>query len=129
MIRNAIAVEETTAPRSSCIRAELLATKFRIPPLRPSLVPRPDLFRRLDDGLRRGHRLTLVSAPAGAGKTTLLSAWLASLETRDLRREASSPKPVLHNDITSAAVQASSRGALRAAQAPKVAWLTLDRDD
>jgi ATP/maltotriose-dependent transcriptional regulator MalT len=29
--------------------------------------------KRLDEGLRLGHRMTLVSAPAGFGKTTLLS--------------------------------------------------------
>jgi LuxR family maltose regulon positive regulatory protein len=33
-------------------------------------------MRRLDEGLRLGHRLTLVSAPAGFGKTTLLSDWI-----------------------------------------------------
>jgi LuxR family maltose regulon positive regulatory protein len=55
--------------------APLLATKLYIPPPRPDLVPRPRLFQRLDDGLRLGHCLTLVSAPAGSGKTTLLSEW------------------------------------------------------
>jgi LuxR family maltose regulon positive regulatory protein len=33
------------------------------------------LIERLDEGLRQGRRLTLVSAPAGFGKTTLLSEW------------------------------------------------------
>jgi len=64
--------------------APLLTTKLYIPPLRPdpstalrtSLVPRPRLIQRLEEGLRLGHRLTLVSAPAGFGKTTLLSGWL-----------------------------------------------------
>jgi LuxR family maltose regulon positive regulatory protein len=54
----------------------LLATKLYIPPLRPNLVPRPRLIERLDEGLRQGRKLTLVSAPAGFGKTTLLSEWI-----------------------------------------------------
>ncbi len=36
---------------------------------------RPRLIERLDEGLRLGRKLTLLSAPAGFGKTTLLSAW------------------------------------------------------
>ena len=47
----------------------LLTTKLCIPPLRPNLVPRPRLIRRLDEGLRMGRQLTLISAPAGFGKT------------------------------------------------------------
>jgi len=39
-------------------------------------VPRPRLIQRLDEGLRLGHRLTLICAPAGFGKTTLLSEWV-----------------------------------------------------
>lgn len=53
----------------------LLTTKLHIPPLRESAVSRPRLTEKLDGGLRPGHRLTLLSAPAGYGKTTLLSAW------------------------------------------------------
>jgi LuxR family maltose regulon positive regulatory protein len=56
----------------------LLKTKLYIPPLRPNLVPRPHLIERLNDGLRLGYRLTLLSAPAGFGKTTLLSEWVHS---------------------------------------------------
>ena len=58
----------------------LLKTKFYIPPPRPNLVSRPRLIQRLDEGLRLGRRITLVSAPAGFGKTTLLSEWIASSE-------------------------------------------------
>lgn len=58
----------------------LLATKLSIPPLRPDLVPRPQLIDRLDEGLWLGHKLTLVSAPAGSGKTTLVTEWLNSAE-------------------------------------------------
>jgi len=57
----------------------LLTTKLYIPPPRPNLVPRPRLLRDLDEGLRLGHRLTLVSAPAGFGKTTLVAEWICSL--------------------------------------------------
>ena len=51
----------------------LLMTKLAPPIARPELVPRPRLFERLSQGLRR--TLTLVSAPPGFGKTTLLSQW------------------------------------------------------
>ncbi len=55
----------------------LLQTKLYIPPLRPNLVPRPQLIQRLNQGLQLGHKLSLVSAPAGFGKTTLVSEWVA----------------------------------------------------
>jgi LuxR family maltose regulon positive regulatory protein len=57
------------------VTTPLLTTKLYIPPPRPDLVPRPRLIERLDNGLRLGHRLTLISASAGSGKTTLLSEW------------------------------------------------------
>lgn len=55
----------------------LLRPKLYIPPLRPNLVPRPHLIKRLNQGLRLGRKLTLISAPAGFGKTTLVSEWAA----------------------------------------------------
>jgi LuxR family maltose regulon positive regulatory protein len=58
----------------------LLTTKLYVPPPRPNLVRRHSLIRRLDDGLRLGHRLSLISAPAGFGKTTLVIAWLQQLQ-------------------------------------------------
>ncbi|WP_132209137.1 LuxR C-terminal-related transcriptional regulator [Kribbella steppae] len=58
----------------------VLATKLFPPARRSELVARPRLADRLDSTLSRGHRLTLVSAPAGFGKTTLLSDWAASQE-------------------------------------------------
>jgi LuxR family maltose regulon positive regulatory protein len=70
----------------------LLTTKLYIPPLRPGLVPRPRLIERLDDGLRRGHKLTLVSAPAGFGKTTLIANW--KLTTSALAPERSADASV-----------------------------------
>jgi LuxR family maltose regulon positive regulatory protein len=57
----------------------LLRTKLYTPPVRPALVSRQRLIERLNEGLRLGRRLTLVSAPAGFGKTTLLSDWLKDL--------------------------------------------------
>jgi LuxR family maltose regulon positive regulatory protein len=54
-------------------RAELLATKLTVPSVRPDLLPRTDLVRRLDEG--SGRSLVLVCAPAGFGKTTMLAEW------------------------------------------------------
>lgn len=60
----------------------LLATKIHIPPLRGTLVKRPHLIQRLNDGIAQNCCLTLVSAPAGFGKTTLLSEWIVSCGSR-----------------------------------------------
>jgi LuxR family maltose regulon positive regulatory protein len=60
------------------VTTPLLTTKLYIPPPRPNLIPRPRLVERLDEGVRSGHKLTLISASAGSGKTTLLSEWAAS---------------------------------------------------
>lgn len=46
----------------------LLTTKLILPPLRPSLKPRPHLIKRLHDGLQSEHNLTLIATPAGFGK-------------------------------------------------------------
>lgn len=54
----------------------LLATKFHTPPPLTNLVSRKRLLQRLDEGIRQGSRLTLVSTPAGYGKTTLLGDWI-----------------------------------------------------
>ncbi|MBN1135166.1 MAG: hypothetical protein JXM73_01180, partial [Anaerolineae bacterium] len=69
-------------PASALGAEPLLATKLYIPPARPNLVARPGLVERLDDGLRLGHRLTLICAPAGFGKTTLLVEWLQNRKER-----------------------------------------------
>jgi LuxR family maltose regulon positive regulatory protein len=58
----------------------LLRTKLFVPPLRPNLVPRPQLIERLNQGLTAGKKLTLVSAPAGFGKTTLVNVWTQQTE-------------------------------------------------
>lgn len=43
---------------------------------------RPDLLARLDAGLVRGCKLSLISAPVGYGKSTLVSAWVSNLKDR-----------------------------------------------
>src|SRR5437588_6581266 len=53
----------------------ILATKLFIPRPRPTVVPRPRLIERLNEGLHRN--LSLIAAPAGFGKTTLVSEWVA----------------------------------------------------
>ena len=63
---------KTTVPRV------LLRTKLVAPPLPPGLIPRPQLIRRLHEGLHRP--LTLIHAPAGYGKSTLVQQWLGSDE-------------------------------------------------
>jgi LuxR family transcriptional regulator, maltose regulon positive regulatory protein len=55
----------------------ILATKLFITPPRSSIVLRPRLSERLNEGLSTKRRLTLISAPAGFGKTTLVSEWIA----------------------------------------------------
>ena len=54
---------------------QLLTTKLYIPQIHEDLVPRPQLYQRLDAGVTR--KLTLVSAPTGFGKSTLVTSWLA----------------------------------------------------
>ena len=61
--------------------SEILQTKLYIPPTRSTLVSRPRLIERLNEGLIR--KLNIISAPAGFGKTTLVSEWIESLNTQD----------------------------------------------
>ncbi len=68
-----------TNPGWAAHKLPLLTTKLYIPPPRPNLVSRPRLGQRLDEGLARGHLLTLVSAQAGFGKTTLITDWICGL--------------------------------------------------
>jgi LuxR family maltose regulon positive regulatory protein len=97
----------------------LLTTKLYIPPSRPNLVPRPRLLQQLDEGLRLGHQLTLVSAPAGFGKTTLVAEWICSLLCEvvwlSVDKEDNDPKRFFTYLI--AALQQIDRGIGHAAQA------------
>jgi len=67
----------------------ILATKLFLPPSRPNWVVRPRLLARLNNGLRSGCKLALISAPAGFGKTTLVTGWLDGLR----RCKAACPRP------------------------------------
>ncbi|MGG4143475.1 LuxR C-terminal-related transcriptional regulator [Paenibacillus algorifonticola] len=51
----------------------MASIKLHIPPIRSSLVFRPKLMSKLDEGMKA--KLTVVSAQAGYGKTTALSGW------------------------------------------------------
>ncbi|MDX1418090.1 MAG: hypothetical protein R3293_28065, partial [Candidatus Promineifilaceae bacterium] len=53
-----------------------MQTKLNIPPSRPNLVRRPQLFELLNQSIQPGTKLSLVAAPAGFGKTTLVSSWI-----------------------------------------------------
>lgn len=61
--------------------APLLATKLFLPPTRPDRVQRPHLLHRLDEMLRPGISLGLISCPAGFGKTSLAAEWAARLSS------------------------------------------------
>ncbi|ULO05931.1 hypothetical protein H1230_23170 [Paenibacillus sp. 19GGS1-52] len=52
----------------------IVSTKLHIPHVRKSLVSRPRLILKLNEGMEA--KLTLVSAQAGYGKTTVLSEWV-----------------------------------------------------
>ncbi|NOU94503.1 hypothetical protein GC093_14940 [Paenibacillus sp. LMG 31456] len=52
----------------------IVSTKLHIPSIRTSLVSRPRLINKLNEGMKA--KLTLVSAQAGYGKTTVLSEWV-----------------------------------------------------
>src|SRR5512140_427179 len=58
-------------------RIGMAATKLRPPALPARLVARTRLDDILDEGIREGVALVLISAPAGSGKSTLVAAWAA----------------------------------------------------
>jgi len=99
----------------------LLATKLYIPAAHPNLVSRPCLIQRLDEGLRPGCRLLLVSAPAGFGKTMLVAEWVQ-------RRRAGAETGPAGDGVQPADSLRAVRSA-RAEQAPAFAWLSLDDED
>ena len=67
-------------PQGTWPQTSLITTKFYIPPIIPTLVARPHLLQRLNEGVQK--KLTLICAPAGFGKTSLLAQWCAGLHTR-----------------------------------------------
>ena len=89
--------------RGNTWNSPLLRTKLFIPPSRQALVPRPRLTGRLDRGLRHGHRVLLVSAPAGFGKTTLVAEWVHTVAAQHAAPLPDTP--------------------------PQIAWLSLDEGD
>src|SRR5690554_1108071 len=52
----------------------IISTKLHIPHSHNSLVSRPELIDKFNEGMK--GKLTLVSAQAGYGKTTALSEWV-----------------------------------------------------
>ena len=56
----------------------ILSTKLFTPTISEEVIHRPQLFEKLSEGLKAGHYLTLISAPAGYGKTTLLAEWISN---------------------------------------------------
>ena len=58
----------------------ILTAKLYMTTPRPGIVMRRRLTDRLNDGLAKGVRLTLISASAGFGKTTLVSEWITQCE-------------------------------------------------
>ena len=59
--------------------ATLLTTKLHPPALPPSRVERSRLIQQMNAGLKAGHHIFLVSAPAGFGKTVCISEWVNAL--------------------------------------------------
>ena len=97
----------------------LLQTKLYIPPVRPEMVLRPRLLARLDEGLRLGRKLTLVSAPAGFGKTTLLSEWRHSGVSSRKYGEGEEHEPAGEVSLTPYSLLPT----------PRFAWVSLDEGD
>ena len=88
---------------------DLLQTKLYVPRLRPSLIPRPHLISRLNQGLQPGCKLILISAPAGFGKTTLIVEWATALSRGTQIAESTTPYSTL--------------------RIPHLCWLSLDEGD
>ena len=87
---------------NSSVRTEILQTKLYTPKPKPTLISRPRLIERLNDGLSR--QLIVVSAPAGFGKTSLLAEWGVQISALNTPLQ-----PAIRN--------------------PKLGWLSLDRGD
>ena len=68
--------EGAIAGHGSLRSTRFALTKFRPPALPGTLISRPALHERLDEGA--GQRLTIVVGSAGAGKSVLLADWAAA---------------------------------------------------
>ena len=74
-------MEQQGTTRPSVVRSLRFAlTKFRPTTLPATLLTRPALLERLEEGA--GKRLTVVVGSAGAGKSVLLSSWAAGRQAR-----------------------------------------------
>jgi LuxR family maltose regulon positive regulatory protein len=62
----------------------ILKTKFYVPDIPQNFIMRPRLAAKIENGIKAGHKLALVAAPAGYGKTTAVAAWVRG----DKRRAA-----------------------------------------
>ena len=96
--------------------APILATKLYIPPPRAKIILRPRLIEQLNEGLRSGHKLTLISASAGFGKTTLVSEWVNNLRFKgdDFQLDAANKGKIVNQ---------------KSKIENRVAWLSLDEGD
>ncbi len=56
-----------------------LNTKLYMPSVRENYVSRETLIGKINENLKKEHKIILVSAEAGYGKTTLMSGWLSQL--------------------------------------------------
>ena len=106
----------------------VLVTKLYVPPPRSKVVLRPRLMERLNEGLRAGRKLTLISAPAGFGKTTLVSRWIDELRLDDRQAEAAS-QDAIANLQSSVFTHHSSLVPRHSALGTRAAWLSLDEGD
>jgi LuxR family maltose regulon positive regulatory protein len=112
-------------------RQDLLVTKLYIPPPHPSVVPRPHLVRRLEEGVRLGHRLMLISAPAGFGKSTLLSEWVAgrSRPTAPGSRQRATCPSWLPGPLAQSRTGRHAGQGAEPTGAGRTGWLSLDEGD
>ena len=106
-----------------CVPTQILATKLYIPSPRLTIVRRPRLIERLNQGLWQaqgsGSKLTLISAPAGFGKTTLVSDWVERLKLN----VGSAP-------ASQTGLQPANLQPPRQSLGPtRIAWLSLDEAD